>query len=166
MRNFRFSIFDFRSNRHLSFNRQSTIGNRQFCHRRGQVLVEFALATIGVLVLAFVCGKVVKWMNDTLVYRNRAYQNTRVEAGTFAKQWSSKDAITPFADDPNTGPIEAGPPLLHLLGTEAESLLGEPEQSRVPPVDGEPIPPGAAKSARMRDCEGWDWETEELKSMK
>lgn len=49
--------------------------------RQGQVLVEFALAAVGLLAMAFMTARVAQWMNQSLVERNERYQRTRVAAG-------------------------------------------------------------------------------------
>ena len=47
----------------------------------GQVLVEFALSAMGVVVMAFMCARIVVWMNQTMVDRNNDYQDSRTRAG-------------------------------------------------------------------------------------
>jgi hypothetical protein len=49
--------------------------------RRGQVTVEVALSAAGIVVLAFMAGKVAVWLNQSLVQRNDQYQASRVAAG-------------------------------------------------------------------------------------
>ena len=50
-------------------------------HRRGQVLVEFALAAAGLIAMALVTARVAYWMNQSLVERSAQYQSTRTQAG-------------------------------------------------------------------------------------
>lgn len=46
-----------------------------------QVLVEFILAAVGLIAMAFVMTRVGFWLNESLVERNRSFQATRVQAG-------------------------------------------------------------------------------------
>ena len=77
--------------------------------QKAQVLVEFAIATVGVLVLAFICGRVAVWLNESLVERNASYQESRVQAGEYGKLQKEGDPITTFD----------APADIHLVGKEA-----------------------------------------------
>ena len=117
--------------------------------QKAQVLVEFAIATVGVLVLAFICGRVAVWLNESLVERNASYQQSRVQAGEYGKLQKEGDPITTFD----------APADIHLVGKEAEFLLGKEPQKTVPPTaddlqNGVQPKPGDPLSATIRtDCE-------------
>lgn len=44
-------------------------------------MIEFALATVGVVVIAFVSARVTQWLGQAMVDRNASFQATRVQAG-------------------------------------------------------------------------------------
>ncbi len=88
---------------------------------RGQVLVETALAAVGIVVIAFMIVRVGVWLNDSLVLRNRAFQNTRVAA-------ASSSPGMPYGV----------PTPIHLIGPGPESTGGVPPQGLL----GSAVPPG------------------------
>ena len=45
------------------------------------MLIEVALAAVGIMVLAFVAARVAQWINQSMVDRNESYQQTRLDAG-------------------------------------------------------------------------------------
>ena len=73
----------------------------------GQVLIEFALAAAGLVVLAFVTARVGHWLNESMVERNASFQATRVAAAST-----------------NPGVAFAGPSDIHLIGPGAQSTGG------------------------------------------
>lgn len=80
---------------------------------RGQVLIEFALAAVGILVIAFVTARVASWLNRTMVDRNRSFQASRLAAG-------QSKTLVPFFGNSEFQPI-------HLIGPKAESTGGAPQ---------------------------------------
>lgn len=72
--------------------------------RAGQVLIETALAAIGLIVLAFMIVRIGLWLNAGYVTRNDNFQDTRVAAG------SAGAGVVPFA----------APPPIHLIGPAAD----------------------------------------------
>ncbi len=50
----------------------------------GQVLIEVALATVGVVVIAFVMARAANWLNRSMVQRNQSFQSTRMAAAQSA----------------------------------------------------------------------------------
>lgn len=88
---------------------------------QGQVLVEFALAAIGVGVLAALSGWVVKYLSDGMVSRNASYQSTRLSAGT------PGSGLVGFGQGSQRG---AGPSATTQSCEEGERLLTEAQQDR------------------------------------
>ena len=88
---------------------------------RGQVLVEFALAAIGVGVLAALSGWVVNYLTGSLVSRNASYQITRKQAGT------PDSGLVGFGQGTQRG---AGPSATTQRCGEGEQLLTEAQQER------------------------------------
>ena len=77
----------------------------------GQVIVEFALAAVGIVVLAFVTGRVGHWLSESMVLRNANFQGTRLAAAS---------------SSPGAG--FAGVTPIHLIGPGAGSAGGLPGQ--------------------------------------
>lgn len=78
---------------------------------RGQVLVEFALALIGIVVSLFVVLKVWMWLTGMIVERQAAFQGSREQAGKVVNT-SPAGRQVPFQREP-----------LRLMG----NTLGEPQ---------------------------------------
>ena len=87
----------------------------------GQVLVEFALAAIGVGVLAALSGWVVTYLSDGMVSRNASYQSTRLSAGT------PGSGLVGFGQGSQRG---AGPSATTQRCEAGERLLTEAQQDR------------------------------------
>ncbi|GEM_PF-6319871 len=68
---------------------------------KGQVLIEVALAAIGLVLLAFVSIRVGQWINQSMVFRNQAFQISRDNAATPGAPYTRVPA----------------PPDIHLLGS-------------------------------------------------
>lgn len=82
----------------------------------GQVLVETALAAIGLVVLAFIIVRVGLWLNQGFVDRNASFQATRTAAG------QPGAGVVPFA----------APPPIHLIGPGADATGSAPAQGPGP----------------------------------
>lgn len=102
----------------------------------GQVLVEVALAVVGLVVLGFVCVRVGQWVNHSMVERNADFQMSRGLAGT-----------------PGAGVVKfyLNPTRIHLLGPDAASS-GAPSSipeglSTAPPS----CPAGASLVTQIND---------------
>jgi len=91
----------------------------------GQVLIELALAVIGIVTLAYVTGAVFSWLNGTLVGRSAAYQATRVAAAMQPDQPGAAPGKTDFYERP----------MLSLIGTPESTGKGTPGPANtlVPP---------------------------------
>jgi len=72
------------------------------------VLVEFALAAVGIVAIAFVTARVARYLNGAMVWRNATFQDSRDEAG----RWPF--SVVSFG----------GPPDLHLIGPSAARTPG------------------------------------------
>ena len=95
-------------------------------HRqRGQVLIEFAMAAVGLVAIAFVTARVAQWINQSMVERNDHFQGTRDQAGQGA-------GLVRF-NGPNGR--------INLLGPSAASTSVQPS-------------PGAGPSAAPPGCPG------------
>jgi len=82
--------------------------------RRGTVLVEFALAAVGLVALAFVVTRVGVWLNESILQRNNEFRGTRMAAANM---------------QPGDGPVRFDPPsTIHLIGPAASSTGGAPPQ--------------------------------------
>jgi len=86
--------------------------------RAGQVLIEFALAIVGLIILAFLTARVAPWLNDSMVERNINYQDSRVAAGSMRR---------------NTLVGFDAPQPIHLIGPLSGSTPGVPPQPPGPP---------------------------------
>jgi len=83
-------------------------------HWRGTVLVEFAMAAVGLIAIAFVVARVGFWLNSSMQQRNDAFQDSRVDAANIA---------------PGAGPERFDAPNgLHLIGPTAQSTGGVGQQ--------------------------------------
>ena len=93
--------------------------------RFGQVLIELALAVIGIVTLAYVTGAVFSWLNGTLVGRSAAYQATRVAAAMQPDQPGATPGKVDFYERP----------MLSLIGTPESTGKGTPGPANtlVPP---------------------------------
>ena len=56
----------------------------QHAARRAQVLIEMTMATVGVVVIAFVMARAANWLNESMVERNQSFQDTRMAAAQSA----------------------------------------------------------------------------------
>lgn len=106
--------------------------------RKGQVMIEFALATVGVMVIAFVSVRVAQWLGQTMVERNDSFQATRAQAGQSGSL------------------VKVGGPLtdLHLVGPGAGRTAGAPEQGIGPSALPKGCPGGEALLAQARAHRG------------
>ncbi len=100
----------------------------------GQVMIETALAAIGIVVLAFLVAKVGMWLNRSLVQRNQSFQDTRVAAA------STSPGLTFAPPEP-----------IHILGPTADATGSLPPQ----PLGPSSIPPrcSGAGAALLTDAQ-------------
>jgi len=94
------------------FNRQSSIVNRKSVRIRplhGVVMIEFTLAAVGLVAMAYMTVRVGQWLNDAMVERNASYQASRPLAGR-------GPGVTPFS-----GPATP----LRLIGPRASRTPGQ-----------------------------------------
>ncbi|MDP3703524.1 MAG: M23 family metallopeptidase [Candidatus Omnitrophota bacterium] len=90
--------------------------------RFGMVMIEFTLAAVGIVAIAFMTVRVGQWLNDSMVDRNTSFQATRASAG-------HGPGVTAFA----------GPTKLTLIGPASQTpSQGTPGggQSTVTPTCG------------------------------
>ena len=94
-------------------------------NRRGQSMLEFAIAFAGLIIFIYVFLNVWVWLNGILVQRQQTFQRTRLAAG-----------------QPSTAgtPVGYVRPPIKLIGP-ASSPGGDPPPTIPPPTPGPPPPP-------------------------
>ena len=79
--------------------------------RLGMVMIEFTLAAVGIVAMAFMTVRVGQWLNDSMVERNASFQASRPLAGR-------GPGVTPYAGVGTPTP-------LHLIGPRASQTPGQ-----------------------------------------